>query len=320
MKANVTETQGYSRARIEQLAQPKKSKQEWLTNFEETQLRWGDKDTMCRLSRATLEAKCGQRTGFLAKSKRDWKDHTNEVHLYTYSCGRESPLQKLGKVKRQASASSRIKLLAQPKQLPSISGKLWTYSCGRESPIWHVTPPSKERPSSGDRRLAKPKQNHKGFVRNRELRHDGRMSGSFIKKLVARGDDVCTERLEVLAQSKQNRRSEENFIDLMQPEKCIRPVMRASLEATATNRVVELAQPNDSRYDHYIPDRFEWPVSQSALRATCSDNTEKLATPVIRPSMEHTQYDANAFFVKAAAKKASCSQRLESLSRPLQRN
>ena len=86
---------GYSRKRIEELAAFKRSKQDPLTSFESKQLRWGDKDSMWTVSDASKHTNPSKRLQQLAQPKKDFKDHTNEVHLYTFSCGRSSPLQNI---------------------------------------------------------------------------------------------------------------------------------------------------------------------------------------------------------------------------------
>ena len=91
------------------------------------------------------------------------------------------------------------------------------------------------------------------------------------------------------------------------------------MDYSATDNIEKLAQPNESRFKDYIPDKFEWPVSRQALKHSLSERTEKLAEPVIRPSMEHTQYDMSAFFVKPASLKANCSSRLAELATPIHR-
>ena len=318
---------GYSRARIEQLAKPKVSKLEYLTGFNERQLVWGDKDSMWVLSPAALKARCGDRTKRLAKPKLDFKDHTNEVHLYTFSCGRASPLQKLFNQNQNKTYknSDRINQLARPKTLPSIAGKLWTFSCGRESPIWSAIPKDKDghkvscnRPSSSDMRMALPKMPHKDFAPNMELRQDGRLSEKFLMKLKAKGDGVCTERLMQLSEPKRSRRKEMDYIDSRHPEKEIRPVHPTTRAYEATDNIQNLAKPKMCT-SRYVPDRFKWPVSRAALKFKANENTNRLATPVIRPSMEHTQYDADAFRVKTSALKAVCGPRLEELATPVHR-
>jgi len=326
MYGNNQPPKGYSRKRIEQLSTPKQSKQEYSTGFDNWQLRWGDKDSMWHISDAAKKAACSERLQSLSCPKKDFKNHDHEVHLYTYSCGRSSPLNEthnkmpdVVKRVRKIGASQRIKELAQPKTLPTIAGKLWTYSCGRESPIWQTRKPSVKRPSEHDERLALPKLNHRNFVQNRELKADGRLNQSFIKKLQDRGDNVCTDRLASLSEAKANKRNENNFFSENAPEKCIRPVMKATIEATASERVEELAKPNDKRYENYRADQFSWPVKRAALHHKITDRTQTLSKAVVRPSMEHTQYDPTVFFVKKPALTARCSNRLAELANPIKR-
>jgi len=308
---------GYSRKRIDELSTPKQSKQEYLTAFDNWQLRWGDHEPMWKITESAKKAQCGARTQNLAHPKKDFKNHDNEVHLYTYSCGRSSPIRET-RVQKSIT-TERIDQLARPKSLPTIAGKLWTYSCGRESPIWRTRKPAVNRPSEHDERLALPKLNHRNFVQNRELKADGRLNQKFMKKLTDRGDAVCTDRLAQLSEPKANKRNEKNFFSQNAPEKAIRPVRKATIECTASSRVEELAKPNDKRYEHYHEDRFSWPVSKAALNHKSSDRTTVLAKAVQRPSMEHTQYDATVFFVKRPALTARCNARLAELATPIKR-
>lgn len=317
MYGNNQPPKGYSRKRIEQLSTPKQSKQEYSTGFDNWQLRWGDKDSMWQITEAAKKAQCGKRTQNLSHPKKDFKNHDHEVHLYTYSCGRSSPLRETRIQK--AITTERIDQLARPKTLPTIAGKLWTYSCGRESPIWRTRKPAVSRPSEHDERLALPKLNHRSFVQNRELKADGRLNQKFMKKLTDRGDAICTDRLAQLSEPKANKRNEQNFFSENAPERSIRPVGAATINCTASSRVEELSKPNDKRYEHYKQDQFSWPVSKGALKYTISDRTDTLAKPVIRPSMEHTQYDATVFFVKKPALTARCNARLAELATPIRR-
>jgi hypothetical protein len=320
---------GYSKDRIDQLAKPKQSKQGYLTSFGQRQLVWGDKDGMWNITPASLQATAGQRTIQLSKPKKDWKDHTNEVFLYTYSCGRASPLQKLDRRRKLEKGnfivSKRLDKLSEPKHKPGSKGKLWTYSCGRESPIWNIKKNVTDRPSTSDKRLALPKLPHKKFAPNRELRQDGRLSESFMNKLKAKAsDNICGVRLESLAECKTSKEkdakwSNKKYIDFGRPEQAIRPVLKETMSYQATEIIEKLAVPNVNRFKDYVPDRFHWPVSRAALQHKINEQTEKLAEPVQRPSMEHTQYDMNCFFVKSAALKAKCSNRLAELATPIHR-
>merc|ERR1712188_123918 len=324
-----TTRKGYDKNRIKHLARPKVSKQEYLTNFNSSQCVWGDKDGMWTISPAALKAKCTPALDLLAKPKESALK--NEVHLYTYSCGRQSPIQKhINKHKdnkiREVNYET-IKRLAKPKHPHGsiVPGKLWTYSCGRESPIWNMSR-SKiiNRPSTADKRLALPKLSHGDFQPNRELRQDGRLPARFIQKLKSKGDSLCTERLENLSQPKTSKAKDakwagKKYLELGRPEKSIRPVYKECLEYQASDIIENLAKPNDSRFKKYKTDRFEWPVSRNALRHKITPRIDEMATPVVRPSMEHTQYDMNAFFVKPAALKAKCTNRLQELALPTNR-
>lgn len=45
----------------------------------------------------------------------------------------------------------------------------------------------------------------------------------------------------------------------------------------------------------------------------------ELAKPIIRETMDHVQFNPDAFVVSAAAKKYKASQRIEELAQPIQR-
>lgn len=324
---------GYDKIRIQALAQPKESKQEYLTNFSRSRCVWGDRDVMWKIPQKALKAKPSAKLIQLSQPKKDFKNHTDEVHLYTYSCGRASPIRELRQISRKDKNCSwdnmRIKKLAEPKHLPGSTqpGKLWTYSCGRESPIWDKPLSNdkvKSRPSENDKRLALPKLPHKAFQPNRELRKDGRLPVQFIKKLKLKGDSLCTERLEMLSQPKTLKEQDarwagRKYLELGRPEKSIRPVYKSCIEYQASDIIENLAKPNTSRFKNYETDQFEWPVSRKALKYKITPKIDEMANPVVRPSMEHTQYDMNAFFVKPAALKAKCTPRLQELALPTNR-
>lgn len=50
-----------------------------------------------------------------------------------------------------------------------------------------------------------------------------------------------------------------------------------------------------------------------------SNRLSELAKPIVRDTMDHVQFDPDAFLVSEAAKKAKASSRIEELAQPIQR-
>ena len=92
-----------------------------------------------------------------------------------------------------------------------------------------------------------------------------------------------------------------------------------ALTYEASDRLKELAKPDEASKDFEFPNLEFWRVKRGALKAKCSDRFNELAKHVTRQSMDSVQYDQNAFTVSAVAKKARCSDRLQTLAQPIQR-
>ena len=89
--------------------------------------------------------------------------------------------------------------------------------------------------------------------------------------------------------------------------------------AITSQRVFELSKPKGV-VDGYLPSKqVIWPVPRSARNATCTSRLEEISKPIIRASMDHVQFDPEAFIVKDTALKATCSNRLNELAEPLKR-
>jgi hypothetical protein len=72
--------------------------------------------------------------------------------------------------------------------------------------------------------------------------------------------------------------------------------------------------------DGYLPAReVASIVSKSARKFTPTQRIEELAHPNVRASMDHVQFDPDAFHVKVAALKSMCSARTEELAQPIKR-
>nr|XP_006823181.1 PREDICTED: testicular haploid expressed gene protein-like [Saccoglossus kowalevskii] len=97
------------------------------------------------------------------------------------------------------------------------------------------------------------------------------------------------------------------------------PVSKSARHAAATSRQMELAK-FKGVVDGYLPARtIQWPVTKGAKRAVPTPRMEELSRPIIRATMDHVQFNPDAFTVSEAAKKARCPPRVEELSQPIQR-
>lgn len=90
-------------------------------------------------------------------------------------------------------------------------------------------------------------------------------------------------------------------------------------KASPSSRSLELSK-HKSIPEGYIPARdVIWPVPRAARKAQATTRVEELAAPIVRASMDHVQFDPNAFIVKESALKGRCSRRVEELAQPQQR-
>ena len=60
-------------------------------------------------------------------------------------------------------------------------------------------------------------------------------------------------------------------------------------------------------------------VNKAALKANASSRLDELSRPIIRATMDHVQFDPDAFLVKQTALKGRCSKRTEELAQPITR-
>ncbi|XP_077992882.1 sperm microtubule associated protein 2-like [Glandiceps talaboti] len=290
--------------RIYELAQPKESKCIWLTSFGPNMV-WGNQEPMWPIAQGALGAAATPRLDSLSEPKKNFIGGLNRSE-FVYSCGRESVILQVSPLAKQGTATSRVEYLSNHKMPPmEFRGDRpeHTFSCGRESPIWNVSDPARkaaerERIES----LARPKTPHREFLPARE-----------IETLVTKAamSSSATPRLEHLSRPKS--RPEGPFRGPMWP------VSKSARVATATPRQIELAKAK-SVSDGYLPARtIEWPVTKAARKSVATPRTEELSRPIIRATMDHVQFNPDAFIVSEAAKKARCSMRIEELSQPLQR-
>ena len=99
-------------------------------------------------------------------------------------------------------------------------------------------------------------------------------------------------------------------------------ILQVSMEAkkaSPSGRSIELSKPK-SVPDGYLAARAViWPVPRAARKAQPTTRMEELSQPIVRASMDHVQFDPNAFMVKESSLKARCSRRVEELAQPIQR-
>lgn len=89
--------------------------------------------------------------------------------------------------------------------------------------------------------------------------------------------------------------------------------------ASASNRCTELARPKGLADGYQLPREVEWPVPRAAKRAVTTSRIEELAKPIIRASMDHVQFNPDAFLVKPFALKGSFPSRVDRLAKPIDR-
>ena len=89
--------------------------------------------------------------------------------------------------------------------------------------------------------------------------------------------------------------------------------------ATASARCVELSRPKGVVDGYQLPREVEWPVSRAAKRAASTGRMEELARPIVRATMDHVQFNPDAFYVKPLALKGAFPTRVHELATPINR-
>ncbi|XP_064631746.1 sperm microtubule associated protein 2-like [Lineus longissimus] len=294
------------RERLITLARPKELKTIWITS-QGPRVMWGTQDMLWPVTGAARSAEASGRVVELASPKKVFQTGVRVSRPeYVYSCGRSSVLYDVSPLAMRGSASERVAALASPKQPPKEyrdDRPQHVFSCGRSSPIWGVKEYSGYEPTPRLEQLSTSKPPHSDFVPNR-------MVQTQIPIHALNGKS--TSRLEALATPKN--RPEGPF---REPQW---PVALSAKKASANQRCVELAKAKGVA-DGYVPNREEalWHVSRGAKRATASGRVNELAVPIIRATMDHVQFDPDAFLVSQTALKGICSKRVEELAQPNQR-
>ncbi|XP_033755955.1 testicular haploid expressed gene protein-like isoform X4 [Pecten maximus] len=242
---------------------------------------------------------------FLAPRLPEENDN-NYRPLFYYSCGRPSMIwENKSNVKE---ANTRVTDLSVPKQ-PSKEftnqeiRPQYLFSCGRSSPIWTV---QKGALSAGDRprtqSLANPRPPHKEFQPSRQVESiipGGALSAS------------ASERIHTLATPKERPNG-----PFRPPQWPVTPGARNAISST---RCADLARPKATVEGYQLPRDEMWPVTRAAKRGSASGRIQELCRPLVRASMDHVQFNPDAFLVKETALKGQVPKRVEELSQPIQR-
>ncbi|XP_060576461.1 sperm microtubule associated protein 2-like isoform X2 [Ruditapes philippinarum] len=308
-----------TRERLLQLSQPKEPKTEWYTSVG-PHLRWGTQEMIWPIKKETLERGSTERLDLLALPKVNFMkgDKVNRSQFF-YSCGRSSVIWRVQNEGKESGASGRLEVLAEPKRthkefkddrgktyaekvtFPNIP--LFKYSCGRPSPILGVDPKAA---SAGERpyvnQLAKHKTPHKDFKPERPIQTP--ISHAAMKA-------EASERIMSLSTPKP--RDDGPF---REPKW---GVSTSAKNATATSRCLELARPKGAVDEYKLPRDEQWQVTRAAKRAASSSRIEELSKPIVRATMDHVQFNPDAFLVKPLALKGSFPDRIQQLSRPIER-
>lgn len=97
-------------------------------------------------------------------------------------------------------------------------------------------------------------------------------------------------------------------------------VSSAAMRTVATSRVQELAKPKQTVEGYEHCKEIAQPLPRSVLRATATERIKTLSKPNIRETMDHVQFNPDAFKVSEAALKGRIPDRIADLAQPLTRN
>lgn len=296
------------RLRLVTLAKPKMSKTIWMTSYE-PRFVWGNQEPIYPLSEFAMKATASQRTEQMAKSKTNWQLNYPEKcnrPQFRYSCGRSSVICKINSNAMKGQATERTEMLSRHKTLPSAykdDRPGYPLGCGRSSPIWDISEGAKnaeERPHTSS--LAKPKREHPGYASSRDVPW---VVSSNAQKAEA------SARTEILARPKNRREGPYREAGYA--------VNKSTQRTAASSRVIELSKPRPL-HDEFTRSRdIEWRPKRSVLRAFTSERVKGLSQPIMRDSMDHVQFNPDAFKVSSAAQNARISQRVSELAQPIER-
>ncbi|XP_027532760.1 testicular haploid expressed gene protein-like isoform X2 [Neopelma chrysocephalum] len=278
----------YSHTRIRVLAEPKPVAYESSPRLE-----WGNQETICPLSWGATTARPSSRISLLSKSKKDFCKHQRS---YRSVIGGRPRLVKF------AYPSERLLKLSEPK-------KCHPAFLQQRSPEWPVSLSALTYNASPRiLELARPKLLHPEFIPPREVPTQVPTPATLASP---------SARIERLAEPCV--RQATCCYKHSYPESVIRPVSKSAQQAVASPRTIELARPKKLHSKYEAPRDPQWPVSEAAKRAVATPRIVELAQPGKRPPMGLAQFNLDAFRVKETAMKATCSDRIRELARPVQR-
>ncbi|KAK7110187.1 sperm microtubule associated protein 2-like isoform X2 [Littorina saxatilis] len=296
-----------ARNRLKKLAKHKEPHVAWHTCVG-PQVRWGTQEMLWPVSPRAMQGSATPRICALSTPKKDFQAGTVHYNrpMYYYSSGRASVIWSVSEGAKEGAATERVESLAQPK---AFHGDLhehkpqFFYSCGRVTPIWPVSRGamgSNERPRTTT--LAGHRPYHADFKDERPIQS--------VVSAAARTTRP-NEHISSLAMPK--KRSEGPF---RAPQWPVSDQVKTSV---ATGHCVELAcsKPLAEGFQH--AKEVEWPISKGAKRAQASGRIIELAQPISRASMDHLQFNPNAFTVKESALKGVIPGRIEDLAVPMNR-
>nr|XP_022341442.1 testicular haploid expressed gene protein-like isoform X9 [Crassostrea virginica] len=291
------------RERLLELSKPKDIKIGYFTNVGPNVM-WGTQEMLWPVN--TNIQKASERVEQLATPKKDFSTTDSRGRpLFFYSCGRPSQIWE-APPRSLPEASQRVNNLANPKAFhPDYKEdrSQFFYSCGRNSPIWAVTKGAK---SAGERTRTLQLAAHRNPVKEFQ---GARQIETIIPAPALSA--TASERLQALAAPKN--RSEGPFREPTWP------VTHSAMNATCKARSQELSRAKGTTDGYMLPKDEMWPISRAAKRATASGRVSELSKPVVRASMDHVQFNPDAFLVKETALKGVIPKRVFDLANPISR-
>ena len=82
---------------------------------------------------------------------------------------------------------------------------------------------------------------------------------------------------------------------------------------------MELARPKGTVDGYQLPRDEKWGVTRAAKKASASGRLDELSKPLVRASMDHVQFNPDAFLVKETALKGAIPKRVHDLATPINR-
>jgi hypothetical protein len=89
----------------------------------------------------------------------------------------------------------------------------------------------------------------------------------------------------------------------------------SAMRTVASARVQELAKPKQTAEGYEHCRELVEPLPKSVLRASATDRIKSLSKPIIRETMDHVQFNPDAFKVSPAALKGRMPDRIADLAR-----